>query len=421
MSLRDKTVFEITTVNPLNKEYYYTDLILPASKSEIEDTLQKARVKGAENKWHDIYAINSPYLPELADTRLDAPTIDELNFFAKRVQQLSEKELFALSGIFINEKDQGEFEDGVTMKHLINLTYGLEGVVVVDGIKSDEELGEFVIENDLEEFILDMPEEGIKYLNKAEVGKEHRGREGGIYVDGRYIATDTYSYPEPYDGFTIPKENYPEYGDGVFMLKIAKAPGSDEEAELCEQNGKWISLPMTEDEINAAKDDIGVNSIEECVFYGFKSGMPEIDDEFFGDMKYFDLLNKIALQYSEMNELGRIKYKAVLQKEEPQTLQRILDLSERIEEYDLSYYCDCKESFAEVYLAYHLPTGFDPEYLDSLPLARFGERIMEGLNANLTDYGVISERGGNLMALVPYRQEQGITQSNDQEMGGMQM
>lgn len=163
MSLRDKTVFEITTVNPLNKEYYYTDLILPAIEAEIEDTLQKARVMGSENTWRDIYAINSPYLPELADTLLDAPTIDELNFFAKRVQHLSEKELFALSGIFINEKDQGDFEDGITMKHLINLTYGLEGVVVVDGIKSDEELGEFVIDNDLEEFILDMPEEGIKY------------------------------------------------------------------------------------------------------------------------------------------------------------------------------------------------------------------------------------------------------------------
>ena len=421
MSLRDKTVFEITTVNPLNKEYYYTDLILPATESEIEDALQKARVIGAENGWQDIYAINSPYLPELVDTLLDTPTIDELNFFAKRVQKLSETELFALSGIFIHEKDSGKFDDGVTMKHLINLTYGLEGVVVVDGIKSDEELGKFVVDNDLEEFISDMPDEAFKYLNIAEVGKAHKENEGGIYVDGRYIATDTYSYPEPYDGFTLPKENYPEFGDGVFMLKIAKEPNSDAEAEMNEKNGKWISLPMTEDEINATKGDIGVNSIEECVFYDFKSGIPEIDDEFFGDMKYFDLLNKIALQYSEMNEFGRIKYKAVLQKEEPQTLQRILDLSEQIEEYDLSYYCDCKESFAEVYLAYHLPTGFDPEYLDSLPLAQFGERILEGLHADITDYGVISERGGNLMALVPYRNEVPIIESSEQKQGGMQM
>ncbi|MBQ6907403.1 MAG: hypothetical protein IJQ28_03405, partial [Clostridia bacterium] len=85
MSLRDKTVFEITTVNPLNKEYYYTDLILPATEAEIEDTLQKARVMESGNTWRDIHAINSPYLPELADTLLDAPTIDELNFFAKRI------------------------------------------------------------------------------------------------------------------------------------------------------------------------------------------------------------------------------------------------------------------------------------------------------------------------------------------------
>ena len=421
MSLQDKTVIEITTQNPINGEYYYTDIILPATEAEIEDGMQRARKFGQPGIWHDIYVLNCPYLPELTDTLLDAPTIDELNFFAKRVQKLSESELTAISGIFIHEKEQGKFDDGVTMKHLINLTYGLESVAVVNGIFSDEQLGKFVLDNELEEFISEMPDEGLEYLDRHELGKKHRETEDGIFVDGRYIATATYSHPEIYDGKNIPKDETLEYGDGVFLLKIAKEPRTDEEAEINEGSGLWISLPITEEKANEAARSLGEISITDCVYYDFKSGIPEIDGEFFGDMKKFDLLNKTAIQYSNMNEYGRIKYKAVLQKEEPQTLEKVFELSKCIDEYDISYYCDCKEAFAAAYLAYHLPTDFDREYLDSLPLAQFGERILEGLHADITDYGVVSERGGNLMALVPYRDEAPIIESSEHEQGGMQM
>ena len=44
MSLRDKVVAEITTVNSIAGEYIYTDLILPANAMQIEDALQKARI-----------------------------------------------------------------------------------------------------------------------------------------------------------------------------------------------------------------------------------------------------------------------------------------------------------------------------------------------------------------------------------------
>ena len=421
MSLKDKTVIEITTQNPINNEYYYTDLILPASAGEIEDYMQRARILNESDTWSDIVVLSCPYLPELTDTRMDCPSIEELNFFAKRIQNLSESELFALSGIFIQEKEQGKYDDGITMKHLINLTYGLDGVPVIGGIKTDEELGEFVVENELEEFISKMPDEGVEYLNRCEIGKKHRESEEGIYVDGRYIATATYPYPEVYDGINIPKDETLEYGQGVFLLKIAKQPHSDEEAAVNEQNSVWVSLPIQSEQANEVAKSLAEASIYDCVFYDFKSTIPEIDGEFFGDMKKFDLLNETAAQYSEMNEYGKIKFKAILQKEEPQTLEKVFELSKCVEEYDLSYYCDCKETFAEVYLSYHLPTDFDCEYLDSLPLARFGDRILNRLNADITDYGVVSERGGNLMALVPYRDENEMIQSNDQEIGGIQM
>ena len=146
MSLRDKVVAEIATVNSITGEYIYTDLILPATAMQIEDALQKARITDSYDDMTDISIINCPYLPELTNTRIDGVNIKELNLFAKRVAILSKYELIALNGIFLNQNAQGKYDDGIPMKDLINLTYGLDSVPVITDISTDKEIGEFVIE-----------------------------------------------------------------------------------------------------------------------------------------------------------------------------------------------------------------------------------------------------------------------------------
>ena len=120
MSLRDKVVAEIATVNSITGEYIYTDLILPATAMQIEDALQKARITDSYDDMTDISIINCPYLPELTNTRIDGVNIKELNLFAKRVTILPENEVIALNGIFLNQNAQGKYDDGITMKELIN-------------------------------------------------------------------------------------------------------------------------------------------------------------------------------------------------------------------------------------------------------------------------------------------------------------
>ena len=117
MSLRDKVVAEITTVNAIAGEYIYTDLILPANAMQIEDALQKARITDSYDDM-TVSIINCPYLPELTNTRLDGVNIKELNLFAKRVTILPENEVIALNGIFLNQNAQGKYDDGITMKEL---------------------------------------------------------------------------------------------------------------------------------------------------------------------------------------------------------------------------------------------------------------------------------------------------------------
>ena len=73
--------------------YYYASLELPAEEYEIRDALQKIRAVGRENVSPEISVLECGLLPELLDVRLDSPTLDEMNFFAKRLASLGFEEI----------------------------------------------------------------------------------------------------------------------------------------------------------------------------------------------------------------------------------------------------------------------------------------------------------------------------------------
>ena len=125
MPLKDKTVLELSTPHPYINDYIYSELILPANNAQIEDAIQKVRGIGRE-EYMQISVISCPRLPELTDTRLDCPTIKELNFFAKRIEALPMTQVMAMNVLFETQKEAGEYENGVSMKELINMTYGLD-------------------------------------------------------------------------------------------------------------------------------------------------------------------------------------------------------------------------------------------------------------------------------------------------------
>lgn len=415
MSLRDKVVAEITTVNSITGEYIYTDLILPATAMQIEDALQKARITDSYDDMTDISIINCPYLPELTNTRIDGVNIKELNLFAKRVAILSKYELIALNGIFLNQNAQGKYDDGIPMKDLINLTYGLDSVPVITDISTDKEIGEFVIENDLNEEIVKMSDSAVELLDRATVGKQHREAEYGEFVAGCYVATAVYQFPQEYTGAT--EEQLRIDNTIVFKIDVAEAPVNDsmENAESAET----IYLPIPKNEANRIANIHNEGCIEDCVYYGFESAIKEIDGQIFGDMQDFDKLNDIAERYVSYSQSDRVKFKAVIESEEPKSLDEIRDIAENLHRYKLSYHADSAEAFAKDYLARNLPKGFDMNFFKQINLTQLGKMLAERLGASFTEYGVISARDKGLYDIVPCDDEQ--TEKQTEEMGGMQM
>ena len=205
--MNNKTIkIELCAEKQHNTEHFYSSVWLPAKDYEITDAYHKARITSEADAGVDIRIESCPLLPELVGTRLDSPTMDELNFLARRLEALTEDERTALK-VVKNKVLTDDEDELVSMKDLINLTYGLDKVSVYPGFSNDEALGEFVIENDLHPDISAIPDESLYLINKATIGKLHRENEGGVFADGKYVLASEYELPETYDGKTLPGED----------------------------------------------------------------------------------------------------------------------------------------------------------------------------------------------------------------------
>ena len=136
--MQNKTLkIELCNEKKHNTEHFYSSVWLPAKDYEIMDAYHKARITTEPNAGTDIRVDGCPLLPELVGKRLDSPTMDELNFFASRLASLNEDERMVLK--VVKGKVLTDDEDElVSMKDLINLTYGLKGIMVFPEIKNDE-------------------------------------------------------------------------------------------------------------------------------------------------------------------------------------------------------------------------------------------------------------------------------------------
>ena len=118
---------DLSAERPDNSGYYYAELALPAKDYEIRDAVERIRAVGREDSiWIDVLECGA--LPALGNVRLESPTIDELNFFAKRLASLTDEDKTVFDAI-VRQVIPGDGKGSlVGMRELINSTYGLDSV-----------------------------------------------------------------------------------------------------------------------------------------------------------------------------------------------------------------------------------------------------------------------------------------------------
>ena len=186
----------------------------------------------------------------------------------------------------------------------------------------------------------------------------------------------------------------------MFRLKVGLADLNDPEA--AEAGALWLSLPIPREEADAiVKDAFGVESIEDCSCFDFESGIPQITAAAVEDLASFDALNAVADRYLTMGTDAQLRFKAILEAENIHDADGALEAADRLNEYELSYFDSDAASFFKTRVCHNLDVRFDDHWLDTLLTQNEGKRLVERLGASITDYGILSTRGGHLFEPVP--------------------
>ena len=185
--------------------YCYADLYLPASAEEIAEAKERANWNSDSNGIRDISIAHCSDLPKLASFRLDSPTLDELNFLAQRLDAMDGGERTIMNGVLQYLCSEKGFADElVSMTDLINMTYGLDSVMIASNVGTDRQLGQFAIDNELNEDVNAIPETSLYLLDLERIGRLQRDVDGGVFVGNCYVVAGAFEMPHVYDGVHLP-------------------------------------------------------------------------------------------------------------------------------------------------------------------------------------------------------------------------
>ena len=389
---------ELSAENSIHSGHYYAELLLPAADYEIKDAMQRARAVGRENTV-EVSILECDILPELQNIRLDTFSLDELNFLAKRFVSLTDEEMPVFYAV-TDEVFRAADNDGlVSIKDLINCTYGLDTVPVAHNVSNLAELGRFAFENELLSDLDGIPESAVPFLNAEQIGRVQQKNDKGVFAGNYYIPTVHYERPEVYDGVTLPDEES-ESSDFAIRLLVSGTPehikGDPEEKAM------WLSLPMETDTFNRYATVFNEADIGDCVYYGFDSVIPQITSDMFDSMRDIYTLNTLAQRISAMSNYEQVKFKAVLDAENTASIQDALNVAQNLWRYEFTAEPDTADAFFKKYLLENTSTEFDSRWLENLLPRNEADKLLGRLGATLTDYGVVSARNGHLFKPVPY-------------------
>jgi len=170
----------------------------PTTKEEIMQTFKEIGIDGVHYEEFFItdYDTNNEGIYDILS---EYENIDELNYFASRIQDMSDYEL----GIFEAAVMLGDYCGSV--QTLINLIDNLDCFDFISGVENDYDLGYYWVE---ESGCYDTKNLGhlTNYIDYEQFGRDICLDEGGIYTTEGYISSNGNPFCEEYDGIHVPDE-----------------------------------------------------------------------------------------------------------------------------------------------------------------------------------------------------------------------
>ncbi len=173
--------------------------------------------------------------------------------------------------------------------------------------------------------------------------------------------------------------------DWVFKLEVAGVPERPE--DFSRMKTETLTLPADEEHMQDIAEALGERNIDECISMRFESAIPQINNDMWS-MEEIYLLNDIARDFLELSREDASKFKAALESEQPQSLDKIESIMKYLDNYEFNRAMDRKA---------------------------YVEMILDECSCKYTDYGIISEYGGRLFPTNEAPQQE---QASSNEIGG---
>lgn len=171
--------------NPENCNF--AELDLPATPWEMVDAMDKLRLSEEQQPYWRLedagrYHFLVPYL--------DDWDFYKVNALAEQLSTFSDVNAVAFEGLVKMAVDRlCKINGGVlTLQRVLDMAYSADRCHVVPGIKDDEALGHFCVENDFLPELENIPEDVLRMLDYARIGKAMREREDGVITPYGYVA-----------------------------------------------------------------------------------------------------------------------------------------------------------------------------------------------------------------------------------------
>lgn len=356
-----------------NPTYTGAHLCLPASRAEIQDTLERARVDDEHPDFTVVdYSCEQDYLNELLPKNA---SLDELDYLARRLSDISDVEKAAFEGVV-------KMEGVPDLIKLINLTYNLDNCNVVFGVHNDKQLGKFYVDNEFVTELEEVPEKVLQYIDYEKVGCIYREAEKGVFTKNGYVVQSEPNIKVIYDGTNIPKPD----DDSGYVFKLYLVKGCDEPESA---DGVWLKLPASETEIVSALSELGAASFFDCIFTNYESRI-SCFNEVFSSHEDIGMINTLSdLTIKIMNSNMGTKYKAALQYEYCTDLDFAIDIAQNLDCYSFYPSMSSPEDYGRKALLDASRLSSDDMAFKLLDFRKYGEAKMKEDGVKSTDYGLI--------------------------------
>lgn len=385
---------KVFTVELATDQHRYCELDLPATPYELLDALEKLQMKpGDRPRWEFIENAQYHFLHVHLTDECD---LYQLNALATRLGELDSNGKIAFEGLFYQELAR---KNGpVTIEKIIDLAYSTDCCIVVEGVNTDKQLGEFYAENGFMPELEALPDCVFQLLDFDKLGKKMRLEDGGILVNRGYVSPQS-GLKQVYDTLTlIPKK--PDY---VFSLMVGRYPFETSDKP---ENPVRLDLPATPDELADALNACGAASWEEAVFEARDSAIPHILDEM--DCDGIDDLNELAKAIRSRQERSELpKLKAVLHAADCHSISTAAFIAENLNDYIYEVSQRNPEEVGLEELRYTVNSEALKILQKHVNLYNYGNAVMEEHHSRLTPYGLVERRDGEMQMFFDEKPTQG--------------